>query len=383
MKAVIVDDERPALEMLRVMLEMDGRLEVAKAYLHPVEALEGITAIMPDIVFLDVDMPVMNGVELGKRIKAWDENIQLVFVTAYSEYALPAIRLDAADYLLKPLSVKTVGEAVTRVFKRAGATLRAEALPPANSTPERTGNRGILPPIRGLGDFVLAGTDGHPVKWRSSKSRELLAFLLVQDDAPVSKWRIIIALWPECTEKQALTNLHTAVYRLKKTLEESRTDYHLHYASDQYHIELDSHKIDWKILEQFCKAHPDTESCEQQECREVLELYKGELFGSYDYPWSVSCKERYLAYYRNLSMKWGERLLAEGQLPEARQTVQRLLVQAPLFEAGHKLLLRILAAKGDREGLISQYKRLEQMLRTELGVAPSEQTQKLFRILSS
>ena len=113
--AVIVDDEVKGIEFLHYTLEKHcPEVQVVKTFTAPLEALEEIPALKPDILFVDVGMPRMNGFELVERLQ--NKGIKTIFVTAYNEYALKAFRVAAVDYLLKPIDSDELKEAVQKVL---------------------------------------------------------------------------------------------------------------------------------------------------------------------------------------------------------------------------------------------------------------------------
>lgn len=113
MRVLIVDDERPARNRLRRMLEsMDG-VEIAGEADSGVAALESIEKEKPDLVFLDVQMPALNGFEVIRELSG--PNIPLViFATSYDQYALRAFEVSAVDYLLKPVEPERLEKAVAK-----------------------------------------------------------------------------------------------------------------------------------------------------------------------------------------------------------------------------------------------------------------------------
>lgn len=103
MQSVIVDDEPLARERLKSLIEKDGRLSVIGEAADGLKALEQIRTLQPDIVFLDIQMPELTGIEVATRLQDSDSELPIiVFVTAYDEFALNAFDLHAIDYLLKP-----------------------------------------------------------------------------------------------------------------------------------------------------------------------------------------------------------------------------------------------------------------------------------------
>lgn len=90
--------------------------------MDPSELLKDIKGLRPDLVFLDIEMPEMNGLELAARLLELQEDIEVVFVTAYREYALEAFGVNALDYLLKPVVPDLLHRTIDRVLKRRTGT---------------------------------------------------------------------------------------------------------------------------------------------------------------------------------------------------------------------------------------------------------------------
>jgi len=116
MKCIVVDDERIILDELCAMLRQT-EIKVVRAFQDPREAFASIPSLKPDVAFLDIEMPELNGIELAKKIAEIDPDIQIVFVTAYEQYALKAFEVSAVHYLLKPITQEYIDEAVQRVLR--------------------------------------------------------------------------------------------------------------------------------------------------------------------------------------------------------------------------------------------------------------------------
>jgi len=111
-RALIVDDERLARKDLRKLLGAHKNIEIIGEATSGTAALEQIKELAPDLVFLDIQMPGMTGFELLEQI---DSSIQIIFVTAFDEYALRAFEVNALDYLLKPISPARLAESLLRL----------------------------------------------------------------------------------------------------------------------------------------------------------------------------------------------------------------------------------------------------------------------------
>ena len=105
LRAYLVDDEPLALSRLRRMLEHTGRVEVIGSTSEPEEAVEALTTDPPDVCFLDIQMPRLNGFEVLARLP---KQPVVIFTTAFDQYALKAFEVNSVDYLLKPIKEEDI-----------------------------------------------------------------------------------------------------------------------------------------------------------------------------------------------------------------------------------------------------------------------------------
>lgn len=115
MKAIIIDDERLARQELKNLLAVHKEIEVVAECANAEEAKAKIAEISPDVIFLDIQMPGKTGLELLEEISALPE---VVFVTAYDEYAIRAFEINALDYLLKPVQPQRLAETVKKLLNK-------------------------------------------------------------------------------------------------------------------------------------------------------------------------------------------------------------------------------------------------------------------------
>jgi two-component system LytT family response regulator len=114
MKALIIDDERLARKELANMLQQFPEVEILGECANAEEALESIRNLHPDLIFLDIQMPGMNGFEMLQEL---DEVPKVVFVTAFDEFAIKAFEVNALDYLLKPVEEVRLAETMQKVHR--------------------------------------------------------------------------------------------------------------------------------------------------------------------------------------------------------------------------------------------------------------------------
>lgn len=118
-RVLLVDDEQPARERLRQLLAAHADVEVAGEAEDGVQALEQITALTPDAVFLDIQMPGASGLDVAGSLAATGPAV--IFCTAFDQHAVDAFELSAIDYLLKPVTRARLASALDRVRRQLGA----------------------------------------------------------------------------------------------------------------------------------------------------------------------------------------------------------------------------------------------------------------------
>lgn len=117
LRAVILDDEAKGSKLLSQKLSFfEDELQVVGIFNQPAKALDALWELKPDVLFLDVEMPGINGFQFLERLGSFD--FEVIFTTAYDSYTLEALRLSVVDYLLKPIDEEELKNAITRLRKR-------------------------------------------------------------------------------------------------------------------------------------------------------------------------------------------------------------------------------------------------------------------------
>jgi two-component system LytT family response regulator/two-component system response regulator LytT len=122
MKALIVDDEKLAADELGYLLKAHPEVEVVGTASNGLEAIQQIEALEPDIVFLDVQMPGLDGLSVARELLASGGGLpHIIFATAFDQYAVAAFEVNAADYLLKPIDKQRLAVSIERARKQLRA----------------------------------------------------------------------------------------------------------------------------------------------------------------------------------------------------------------------------------------------------------------------
>ena len=122
-KAIIIEDEPPARELLKNFLSDFDFIELVGEYDNGFDGLKAINELKPEVVFLDVQMPKLTGFEM---LEVLEHHPEIIFTTAYDQYAIRAFEQNAVDYLLKPFSRKRFGEAINKLTERLSVVPKME-----------------------------------------------------------------------------------------------------------------------------------------------------------------------------------------------------------------------------------------------------------------
>lgn len=109
--AIAIDDEPLALTVIQSLCDKSGSINLQKTFTQPSEALKHLRKFPADLIFCDIQMPSMTGINL---VKSLQQNTMVIFTTAFSEYAVVSYELNAIDYLLKPINQKRFTQAITK-----------------------------------------------------------------------------------------------------------------------------------------------------------------------------------------------------------------------------------------------------------------------------
>lgn len=200
MNIIAVDDEKLALDALLDSISKVVGNGSAVGFRKPEDALNYVRENTCDIAFLDIKMRGMTGLELAKRLKDICGDINIIFVTGYSEYTLEAFRLYASDYLLKPATPDAVKQAMEhlRTPVRPAQTKRVR--------------------FQCFGNFEVY-VDNKPLVFGRAKSKELLAYLVDRMGASVTMGELMAVIWEGGSDTSSRrSNLRNLIADLKNVL---------------------------------------------------------------------------------------------------------------------------------------------------------------------
>lgn len=348
LKAMLIDDEVLALSLLEAMLKEVGEVEVLGTFTDPIEGLQQVKLLEPDVLFLDIEMAQLTGLKLAESVNI--HNTDIVFVTAYDHYALEAFSVQALDYILKPIDNVRLQRAVERLRTRKSGEMHQR-------------RKLSIVQVHLLGSFELIGTEQQPIKWRTKKVKELCAFLIHHGQA-VHRDAVIEALWPDTPVEKASTLLHTTIYQLRKAFKDAHIEHSIRFTDERYKLAVEMElDVDW--LNQHLQAG---------EIGPLLELSQQDYLAKEDYPWATARRETLQKQIIQVLERFIQSATepVKGE-PVFKKALERLIEFDP-WDEGYLLgFLECLIMEGKQDEATDMLETFRQESVAELGMMPSEE----------
>ncbi|KRE50151.1 response regulator [Paenibacillus sp. Soil724D2] len=375
MKIILVDDEVLVLNQIRRMLSGYSLISVVGSFQNAREAIARMPELQPDVIFFDIHLPELSGIDAVELAQAGCPGIDIVFVTAYNEYAIQAFELDAVDYLLKPLHQARLDHTIKRLMQR-----RLHKQEDIQSTaPSR-----VLC-FRSLRFQNSSGSPEIP-KWRTTKTQELFAYLLHHRGNIVLKETLLELLWPELDVKQATSQLYTSIYHIRQCLKQMVIDIPIRNLTIQEGYVLDTSRIRIDVDEWengLRQASGGNLADSHSELLRLLELYEGDYFQEYGFGWAETERERLRKlWYKNASSiaRFYEKA---GLLEEALAMYERIQDADPYNEDNGLALMKLYTASGRRKEAEKHFRKLNHLFSKELQIGLTDKLVDWFELIEN
>ncbi|GGD67493.1 response regulator [Paenibacillus nasutitermitis] len=369
MRAMLVDDEALASYDLRRQLEIIGGFEIVAELKDAQEAVRQAESLDPDVVFLDIDMPVLSGIEAAELLQMRLPKLKIVFVTAYDDYAIKAFELNAVDYLLKPVNTGRL----RRTVERLQADIRQIQLSNESGVGRGLPLPAASPPHTMLRCFQTLELDNgrlESLPWRTFKAQELFSFLLLHREQLIRKDMLLELLWPEVDYKKGYTQLYTTAYQIRKTIAALDVTLELKSNEKGYKLEVNGLPLDVEIWEQGVTGNMALTMETLDRHLYLTELYRGDYLADYDYLWAESERQRLRYLWFKHASEVAKLLAQAKRVSEAIHLYNQLLDKFPHAEEIHFEVMKLYRQCGDAEAARIQYGKLVQILAEEVGSAP-------------
>ncbi len=276
MNVLMVDDEIDILNEIDYYIKSYKGVDSSIRCTNALEALDEAEKTHFDIAFLDIEMPVMNGLELAERLINLFPDIRIAFITAYNHYATEAFDVNAIDYVLKPIREERLFKALDRFMGEK-----------ANMLQSKKYNHKLY--IQTFEKLVVKIGD-EVIKWNRQKSSEIFAYLLENVGTPVRKEKLCDLLWPDLDTKKALVNLQTTIHSIRKAFGDyNSVEISIEYSGNNYTLNLKNACID--IVEFENAIQKSIEFNDTTFLEYAVRIYKGEYLDEEGWIWAEPRKE--------------------------------------------------------------------------------------------
>lgn len=279
LKVIAIDDEDLGLSRIKELIDNQALLSFEAGFNDPIKALEYLEKHAIDLVFTDIEMLEMNGIDLGHKINELNPNIIIVYVTAYKEYALDAFKNYAFGYLLKPVTDGQLTELVTKIATR----FRMWSNDEQNS---------LKIDVVTFGGVKIQFKD-QDLHFRTKKAKEMFFLLIHHEGRSISSDYISEMLWPDIDPETQKKYLHTHMYYCRKALKSIGLSHIIEFKLEQYKINMDYINWDYDVFNQTVQSKQDgTIKSEKEYEMMLVSLYHGPYLYYEDYLWTHELRER-------------------------------------------------------------------------------------------
>lgn len=369
MRAVCIDDEKLALDFMVHLINQVDHIEVIGTFQRAQEGLDFIFHESVDVVFLDIHMPEVDGLQLAEQILEKKPQVDIVFVTAYNEYAVTAFDLNAIDYLMKPVKVERLEKTVERLKKEREKNKKTQVKKQPLSLRIKLGNHV---------SFSLGAEPFKPIKWRTAKARELFLYLLQNKETLVHKGTLMEMLWGEEELDRGYSILYTTVYNVRKALQTYANHLQLKNTNDGYMLHLHDAEVDLHEWEKAIHELPHEVTTHSiNEYKQVMALNSGPYLDEYGYIWVESEKQRLENLWIGTMQKIVDYYIEINELFEAVEFLKQIIERVPELEEAHLLLMKIYDEEDKHHLVLEQYDRYVSIQET-FGLRPSPKVKKWY-----
>ncbi|GEN30152.1 two-component SAPR family response regulator [Cerasibacillus quisquiliarum] len=363
MKAILVDHEIVALNLLEKRIRELSDIKIIGKFINPIKAYEKIIQSKPEIIFTEIELPYLDGMTLARKVLDIYPDTNIVFVTSRIEYAVEAFEINAVDFLEKNTYTGRFKITINRLMKKRKKIKMSGP---------------IICCFKALKFKQSLKSIQINVNWRTAKARELFAFLLHNRNETVRKDVIIDLLWPETDVKNALTQLYSTIYQIRKTLNQIKFPIEIISNNNQYRINMNGIKTDVDLLELGLKDF-DIENGDLHLYKRLLRLYKGDYLEEDSYHWALSEQNRLRVLWTSYLTSLAEYYVEQRNYAEAIMLYLHYQSIVPYNEDVYFKLMQLFDKFGDRKSVEFQYHKLKNMLKEQFDDVPSTKVKQWYK----
>lgn len=347
-QVLMIDDEPLALDLLEAqLLKVRPHAKVCKRLSLDINSEKDLLDSV-DLLFLDIEMPSINGLELATQISEVYPQLPIVFVTAFNEYAVEAFEMNALDYIMKPVQADRLQQTLNRI----PSTVKAI---PDHEQPLQ---------IKMCHSFQIKINNEpfYTIHWRTKRAQELFLYLLHNRGQLVTNDELIELLWEDTPLDKAYAQLYTTIYYIRRNIAPYQTYISIKREQNGYILLTHNVVIDLVEWEKQLMQLPEIQSDTFALHEKVMALYTGGYLESYYFTWAENERFRLESLWSYHAKHIAMQYFLEDKLEKAIEWFIKVTDNQPADEQSNFTLMQIYAEVGYGLLVHHQYKYLMKAL---------------------
>lgn len=361
-KTIVVDDEWYNMAEIVDLIEATGFMSVIKQYENGVKALEEIDQISPQVAFIDIEMPEIDGITLAEKLLEKNPAIIIVFITAWNQYAVQAFEINALDYIMKPVN----SERFNKMVERIKSKINLKELKKGPSLEIKCFNK------------LDVSINGNKVIWQRTKAEELFAFLIMNNGNYVHKEIILEFLWPQYDRTKALPILQTSVCKIRNIFSALKNQVRIEYKDNKYGLFIKEVNYDYIEVENSISSYDKTDPKTFDAVERACKTFGMGFLTQSGYWWAIEKSEE----IKKKLVKILKEILSFYTIPENAEkqleVLELIVLLIPYEEEVYYRLFRTLESLDKYPEIVQKFKWLKSKLITEYDIVLSERLEKMY-----
>ncbi|ABR49922.1 response regulator receiver and SARP domain protein [Alkaliphilus metalliredigens QYMF] len=360
-RAIVIDDEWYNLEETSELIDKTGYFHVAGRYQNPLKALEEAKLTNPQVAFIDIELPEMDGITLAEKLLEVNSAMIIVFITSYNQYAVQAFDLNAIDYILKPIK----GERFNRMVEKIKNEISIKSQKTSKNVKIK------------VFDKLMVTLGETPVKWQRTKAKELFAYLLMHHGSYVHKEKIMENLWPEYEREKALQILQTSICKIRNLFSPLKNVVKLDYSNNGYCLLVTEGECDYFQVAEALSSYKKDDPSTYASVEKASILFGGGFLAEEGYLWSME-KDQQLREALLIILKEIMKIYRnKGYKEETIRLLKAITRLVPFDENLNYMLMEIYQETKNNIAAFNHYQWLEKTLQEEYDTVPSQRVKEM------
>ena len=362
-KTIVVDDEWYNMVEVSDLIKKTGFMIVEKQYENPIEALEEIDEICPQVAFIDIEMPEIDGITLAEKLLEKNPKIIIIFITGWNQYAVQAFELNALDYIMKPINIERFNKMVERIKNEISLGQVSES----RSLKIQCFNK------------LEVSMYGKKVVWQRTKAEELFAFLLLNNGTYVHKDTILEYLWPEYERSKALPILQTSICKIRNIFSDFKKEVAIDYKVSKYGLFLTNVDYDYIELDNAISKYKINDHKTYDAVEKICKSFGSGFLTQQGYLWSMEKNEEIHKQLERIMKEILNEYTINKNVEKQLLVLELIAVLIPYEEEIYYMLFKTLESLGRYTEIVKRLQWIKNKFINEYDIVLSTRLEEIFK----